>query len=148
MTVKVPVRFTRVDPRAIVPSYAHPGDAGADLYALEDTVIFPGETSAVRTGIAVEIPEGWEIQVRPRSGWALKRPEYLLPNSPGTIDSGYRDEVKVLVRNATTDKMLNIVHGDRIAQAVLSRVYEIVWEETIELAESERGLGGFGSTGR
>lgn len=95
----------------------------------------------------MEIPEGWEIQIRPRSGWALKRPEYLLPNSPGTIDSGYRDEVKVLIRN-TTGSALLVARGDRIAQAVLSRVYEIAWIEVEELEESVRGLGGFGSTGR
>ena len=147
MAVKIPVRFRKLVPEALVPTYAHPGDAGADLYALEDTWVGPYSTVAVRTGIAVEIPEGWEIQIRPRSGWALKRPEYLLPNSPGTIDSGYRDEVKVLIRN-TTGSALFVGRGNRIAQAVLSRVYEIVWEEAGELEESVRGLGGFGSTGR
>ena len=147
MTVKIPVRFRKLDPKAIIPTYAHPGDAGADLYALEDTWVAPHSTVAVRTGIAVEIPEGWEIQIRPRSGWALKRPEYLLPNSPGTIDSGYRDEVKVLIRN-TTGSALLIACGDRIAQAVLSRVYEIAWIEVEELEESVRSMGGFGSTGR
>jgi dUTPase len=95
----------------------------------------------------VEIPEGWEIQIRPRSGWALKCLGYLLPNSPGTIDSGYRDEVKVLVRN-TSVSALAISRGERIAQAVLSRVYEIAWIEAEELEESVRGLGGLGSTGR
>lgn len=147
MTVKIPVRFRKLVPEAIVPSYAHPGDAGADLYALEDTWVAPYSTVPVRTGIAVEIPEGWEIQIRPRSGWALKCLGYLLPNSPGTIDSGYRDEVKVLVRN-TSVSALAISSGDRIAQAVLSRVYEIAWIEVEELDESVRGLGGLGSTGR
>lgn len=147
MTVKVPVRFRKLVPEAIVPSYAHPGDAGADLYALAETWVAPYSTVAVRTGIAVEIPEGWEIQIRPRSGWALKCLGYLLPNSPGTIDSGYRDEVKVLVRN-TSVSALHIARGDRIGQAVLSRAYEIVWEEVEELQESVRGLGGLGSTGR
>ncbi len=147
MTVKIPVRFRKLVPEAIVPSYAHPGDAGADLYALEDTWVAPYSTVPVRTGIAVEIPEGWEIQIRPRSGWALKCLGYLLPNSPGTIDSGYRDEVKVLVRN-TSVSALAISRGDRIAQAVLSRVYEIAWIEVEELEESVRGLGGMGSTGR
>ncbi len=146
MTVKIPVRFRKLVPEAIVPSYAHPGDAGADLYALEDTWVAPYSTVPVRTGIAVEIPEGWEIQIRPRSGWALKCLGYLLPNSPGTIDSGYRDEVKVLVRN-TSVSALAISRGDRIAQAVLSRVYEIAWIEVEELEESVRGLGGLGSTG-
>ncbi len=147
MTVKIPVRFRKLVPEAIVPSYAHPGDAGADLYALEDTWVAPYSTVPVRTGIAVEIPEGWEIQIRPRSGWALKCLGYLLPNSPGTIDSGYRDEVKVLVRN-TSVSALAISRGDRIAQAVLSRVYEIAWIEVEDLEESVRGLGGLGSTGR
>ncbi len=147
MTVKIPVRFRKLVPEAIVPSYAHPGDAGADLYALEDTWVAPYSTVPVRTGIAVEIPEGWEIQIRPRSGWSLKCMGYLLPNSPGTIDSGYRDEVKVLVRN-TSVSALAISRGDRIAQAVLSRVYEIAWIEEEELEESVRGLGGLGSTGR
>lgn len=147
MTVKIPVRFRKLVPEAIVPSYAHPGDAGADLYALEDTWVAPYSTVPVRTGIAVEIPEGWEIQIRPRSGWALKCLGYLLPNSPGTIDSGYRDEVKVLVRN-TSVSAFAISRGDRIAQAVLSRVYEIAWIEVEELEESVRGLGGLGSTGR
>jgi len=147
MTVKIPVRFRKLVPEAIVPSYAHPGDAGADLYALEDTWVAPYSTVPVRTGIAVEIPEGWEIQIRPRSGWALKCLGYLLPNSPGTIDSGYRDEVKVLVRN-TSVSALAISRGDRIAQAVLSRVYEIAWIEVEDLEQSVRGLGGLGSTGR
>ncbi len=147
MTVKIPVRFRKLVPEAIVPNYAHPGDAGADIYALEDTWVAPYSTVAVRTGIAVEIPEGWEIQIRPRSGWALKYLGYLLPNSPGTIDSGYRDEVKVLIRNASVSA-LHIARGDRIGQAVISRVYEIVWEEVEELQESVRGLGGLGSTGR
>lgn len=148
MTVKIPVGIKRLDPDAQLPRYAHPGDAGADLFALEDTIIPPGETRAVRTGLAMEIPEGWEIQIRPRSGWALKRQEYMLPNAPGTIDAGYRAEVGVLIRNVPgTGGPLIIQKGDRIAQAVLGRAYEAVWGEVEELSETERGLGGFGSTG-
>lgn len=148
MTVKIPVGIKRLDPNAQLPRYAHPGDAGADLYALEDTIIQPGQTKAVKTGLAMEIPEGWEVQIRPRSGWALKRQEYSLPNAPGTIDCGYRAEVGVLIRNeAGNGELLAIQQGDRIAQAVLARAYEAAWVEVEELSDTDRGQGGFGSTG-
>lgn len=135
-------------PEAKMPRYARTGDAGMDVGALEDTVIEPGETVVVRTGIKVAIPEGFEIQVRPRSGLSLRTP-LRLPNSPGTIDAGYRDEVGVLIQNTSTKERYTIKKGERIAQLILSRVPMIRWKQVESVAElgEDRG-GGFGSSGR
>lgn len=146
MTVKVPVSFKKLDPRALPWEYATRGSAGADVRALEDTIIPPGITTKVRTGIAVEIPVGWQIELRPRSGLACRVSAYDIPNSPSTIDSDYRGEVMIPIRNLS-DAFWEIKGGERICQAVLDRSYQMVLDEVDELSDTERGLGGFGSTG-
>lgn len=130
-----------------VPAKASPGSAGFDLTAaVEDPLtLAPGERHLVPTGLALEIPGGWEGQVRPRSGLALRHGITLL-NSPGTIDSDYRGEVGVIVMNHGVEPV-TVERGDRIAQLVLARVEEVAWEEVEVLGDSERGSGGFGSSG-
>lgn len=130
-----------------LPSPASPGSAGFDLRAAlpEDLVLRPGERRLVPTGVVLEIPPGWEGQVRPRSGLALKHGIGIL-NSPGTIDSDYRGEVGVILVNLG-ESPFGLKRGDRIAQLVFSRVEPVEWEEVETLGESARGQGGFGSTG-
>ncbi len=128
-----------------LPSYATAGAAGMDVLAAEDVTIAPRGRHAVATGFAMAIPEGYEIQVRPRSGLALKH-GITLPNTPGTIDSDYRGELKVILINHG-DADFQIARGDRIAQLVLAPVTLAAWDEVAELGDTERGAGGFGSTG-
>jgi dUTP pyrophosphatase len=142
MTLKV----RRLDPRARLPTRAYPNDAGLDLYALEDAALDPGERASVRTGIAVEIPEGEAGLVLPRSGLAARH-GIALVNAPGLIDAGYRGEVRVLLLNTDRDSAFTIAAGDRIAQLVLVKVQTPEVVEVEELAVSERGAGGFGSSG-
>jgi dUTP pyrophosphatase len=142
MTLKV----RRLDGRARLPTRAYPGDAGLDLYALEDAALDPGERASVRTGIAVEIPEGEAGLVLPRSGLAARH-GIALVNAPGLIDAGYRGEVVVLLLNTDRDSAFTITAGDRIAQLVLVKVQTPEVVEVEELAVSERGAGGFGSSG-
>jgi dUTP pyrophosphatase len=142
MTLKV----RRLDGRAQLPRRAYPGDAGLDLYALEDAVLDPGERASVRTGIAVEIPDGEAGLVLPRSGLAARH-GIALVNAPGLIDAGYRGEVLVLLLNTDRDATFMIAAGDRIAQLVLVKVQTPEIVEVEELAVSERGAGGFGSSG-
>jgi len=167
----IPVKIKKLHPDAVIPKYAKPGDAGFDLVAIEDVIIPPGESAKVRTGLAFALPPGYEIQVRPRSGVSDKT-KLRISNSPGTIDSGYRGEVCVLIDNiatvpASADDWLQtkaidgkvvfgtkapegtylIRKGDRIAQGVLAAVPVAEFEEVDELDETERGAGGFGSTG-
>ena len=130
---------------AIVPSYAHSGDSGMDLFANEAAELQPGERKLVRTGIAVAVPKGFEAQVRPKSGIALKDGISVL-NTPGTVDSGYRGEVGVILINLGS-KAQKIEKGKKIAQMVISRVEEAVVEVVEDLDETRRGSGGFGSTG-
>jgi dUTP pyrophosphatase len=141
------VRIKRLRPDAFLPEYAHgpEEDAGLDLRAVEDAVLAPGEPQGVRTGIAIELPSGFEAQVRPRSGLALKH-AITLPNSPGTIDPGYRGEIRVILLNLGREPY-RISRGERIAQMVVSRYETVEWEEA-ELSETSRGDGGFGSSGR
>src|SRR4051794_31469251 len=144
---KMKIRIKRLHPDAHLPSYAHgpSEDAGMDLRSLENTVLEPHQPRAVSTGLALEIPVGYEVQVRPRSGLALKH-SITLPNSPATIDPGYRGELKVIMLNL--GKAAYQIHaGDRIAQLVLARYEPVEWQEG-DLAESARGIGGFGSSGR
>ena len=144
----VSVKITKLNPEAIIPKYAHPTDAGADVCAVEETKIEPGETKIVKTGIAVAIPVGYEIQVRPRSGLSLKS-GLRIANAPGTIDTDYRGEIGIIMTN-TGDIPYVIDKGMKIAQLVISQVPRIKWDEveTIEaLGTTERGEGGFGSTG-
>ena len=128
-----------------LPEYATQGSSGVDLRASEDYIIKSGERALVATGIRLAIPAGYEVQVRPRSGLALKH-GIIIPNSPGTIDSDYRGEVKVILMNLGREDFI-IKAGDRIAQLILAPVAKISWEERAELEETARGAGGFGSTG-
>ena len=128
-----------------LPRYATDGAAGMDVLAAEDVTLAPGARHAVATGLAVAIPRGYEIQVRPRSGLALKH-GISVPNTPGTIDSDYRGELKVILINHGADPF-EIKRGDRIAQLVLAPVTVAEWDEVAELDETGRGSGGFGSTG-
>lgn len=131
-----------------LPAPASPGSAGCDLRAAlsEPLRLGPGERAGVPTGLALEIPPGYEGQVRPRSGLALRH-GVTVANAPGTIDSDYRGEVRVILVNLG-EEPVTLERGDRVAQLVLARVERIEWEEADELAASERGEGGFGSTGR
>ena len=140
------VRIKRLVPEAVLPDYAHgpEEDAGLDLHALTDAVLEPGVPRAVPTGLAIEAPPGYECQVRPRSGLALKH-AITLANSPGTIDPGYRGEVRVILLNLGA-QAYTVHQGDRIAQIVFARYEPVEWEEG-DLRETNRGAGGFGSSG-
>nr|WP_294170161.1 dUTP diphosphatase [uncultured Sphingomonas sp.] len=129
-----------------LPDYSTPGSAGMDVVAAEDLDLAPGERRAVATGFKVAIPDGYEIQVRPRSGLALKH-GISVPNTPGTIDSDYRGELKVIVINHGTEPF-PIRRGERIAQLVPAAVTPARFDEVEELDDTHRGAGGFGSTGR
>ena len=139
------LRVRRLSPDAIIPAYAHPGDAGLDLHACEDVAIDPGVACLVSTGVAIELPEATEAQVRPRSGLALKHSVTVL-NTPGTIDEGYRGEVGVVLINhgATT---FHVTRGMRIAQLVVQKRWTVKVVEVDGLTDTTRGTGGFGSTG-
>jgi dUTP pyrophosphatase len=141
------LRIKRLHPDALVPRYAHgpEEDAGMDLHSVEAVTLAPGETKLVATGLAIELPAGYEAQIRPRSGLALKH-SITLPNSPATIDPGYRGEIRVILLNLGR-KAFQILPGERIAQMVIARYEAVEWEEG-DLADSRRGEGGFGSSGR
>lgn len=147
MTVPVQVKRLPHSEGLPLPSYATPGAAGMDLLAAvaAPLTLAPGQRSLVPTGLAIALPPGFELQVRPRSGLALKN-GIVLPNSPGTIDEDYRGELQVIVMNAGTEPF-TIERGMRIAQAVLAPVVRVTWAEVAELDETQRGTGGFGSTG-
>lgn len=168
------VKIKRLHPEAIIPRYARHGDAGFDLYSTKDVIIEPGETRLIPTGLAFEIPTGYEMQIRPRSGISLKT-KLRVANSPGTIDSGYRGEVKVIIDNLGPDDTYRggreiryarnidekgiriddyvsdgsyiIRKGDRIVQGVIVPVVRAEFEEVSELSETDRGSGGFGHSG-
>lgn len=139
------IRIKKLQKDAIIPTYQTPQAAGFDLHALESSVIKAGERALVQTGLAFEIDEGYEVQVRPRSGLALKHGISVL-NTPGTVDSDYRGEIKVILINHSCEDF-TIQKGDRIAQGVVCLVYQAEFEEVQILAESVRGEGGFGSSG-
>jgi dUTP pyrophosphatase len=141
------IRIRRIHPDAELPHYAHgpDEDAGMDLRSVEDVMLEPGKPRAVATGLTIELPPGYEAQIRPRSGLALKH-AITVPNSPGTIDPAYRGEVKVILLNAGREPYA-IHKGDRVAQMVIARYEAIEWEEG-ELSDTARGAGGFGSSGR
>lgn len=136
----------RVDARAILPSRAHPGDAGLDLHALEGCELGPGERASVPTGIAVAIPEGQAGLVMPRSGLAARH-GIALVNAPGLIDAGYRGEIRVLLLNTDRERAFRIDAGDRIAQLVIVAVETPEPRVVDELDATQRGAGGFGSSG-
>ena len=142
----VEVLLTRTDPGVPVPSYANPGDAGADLVTTADVVIEPGERTTVGTGVAIALPEGYAAFVHPRSGLAA-RVGLSVVNTPGTIDAGYRGEIRICLINHDLREPVELRRGDRIAQLVVQRVEHAVFREVDELGDSERGAGGYGSTG-
>jgi dUTP pyrophosphatase len=144
--LKVPLVV--LDPDLPLPTYAHPGDAGADLVARTDALLAPGGgRMLVPTGVAVAIPRGWAGFVLPRSGLALRH-GVTVANAPGCIDAGYRDELKVILLNTDPSEPYQVRRGDRIAQLVLMQVGHVEFFTTDALAGSERGSGGFGHTGR
>ena len=147
MADRVPVQIKRLPhgEGLALPAYATGGAAGMDVLSAEDVVLAPGARRAVATGFAVAIPDGYEMQVRPRSGLALKH-GISLPNTPGTIDSDYRGELKVILVNLGAEDFA-IARGDRIAQLVLAPVTLAAWHEVEVLDDTARGAGGFGSTG-
>ena len=147
MIVRMRIKLQRLRPDAALPSYAHgpDEDAGMDLHAVEGVTLAPGVPQAVPTGIAIELPSGYEAQIRPRSGLALKF-AITIPNSPATIDPGYRGEIRVIMLNLGNEPY-QILHGDRIAQMVIARYVKVDWVEQ-DLADSSRGTGAFGSSGR
>ncbi|RSN60036.1 dUTP diphosphatase [Actinomadura sp. WAC 06369] len=143
---KVDVLIERLDPELPLPSYAHPGDAGADLVAAEDVELPPGERAVVPTGIAIALPDGYAAFVHPRSGLGA-RLGVTIVNAPGTVDAGYRGEIKVTLLNTDPRATVRLRRGDRIAQMVVQRVETAVFHEVAALPGSARGTGGFGSTG-
>jgi dUTP pyrophosphatase len=142
----LPVLVRQLDPDLPLPTYAHPGDAGADLVAAEDVEIAPGERALVGTGVAVALPEGYVGLVHPRSGLAARLGVTVL-NAPGTVDAGYRGEIKVNLVNHDRTSTAKISRGDRIAQLVVQRVERAHFHVVDELPDSVRGAGGHGSTG-
>lgn len=142
----VDVLLTRLDPELPVPAYSHPGDAGVDLYAAEELVVAPGERVLVPTGIAIALPDGYAAFVHPRSGLAIKH-GLTVVNAPGTVDAGYRGEIRVGLVNVDREKTVSIRRGDRIAQLVVQRVESARFHVVDTLPGSARGSGGFGSTG-
>ena len=146
------IKIKRLDPRAKLPTYAHgpEEDAGMDLYALEDVLLRPSEPALVSTGVSIELPPGYEAQIRSRASLAGKH-GIIVPNSPGTVDPGYRGELKVLLlwlpNYFDPFTIYKVNAGDRIAQLVVAQYQPVEWEEVTELADSTRGEGGFGSKG-
>jgi len=142
------IEIVRIDPDLPLPAAAHAGDAGYDLRAREASVLAPrGGRAAIATGVAVAIPAGYAGFVQPRSGLALRHGVTCL-NTPGLIDSGYRDEIRVILVNLDPAEAFEVHRGDRIAQLVVQEVEEIAWREVPDLDDTARGTGGFGSTGR
>jgi len=140
------VLIKRLDPGVPMPAYVHPGDAGADLATAEDVELAPGERALVRTGLAIALPDGYAAFVHPRSGLAAKHGVTLV-NAPGTIDAGYRGEIKVTMLNTDRERPVSFRRGDRIAQLVIQRVERAAFHEVEVLPGSMRGDGGFGSSG-
>lgn len=139
--------LTRLDPDVPIPGYAHPGDAGADLVTASDVELEPGERAVVGTGVAIALPEGYVAFVHPRSGLAA-RAGLSVVNAPGTVDAGYRGEIKVCLINHDPRQPIRLRRGDRIAQLVVQRVERARFAEVAELPASARGGDGYGSTGR
>ena len=142
----VDVLLRRLDAGLPAPAYAHPGDAGADLRTTVDAELAPGERAVLPTGVALALPDGYAAFVHPRSGLAAKHGVTLV-NAPGTIDAGYRGEIKITLLNTDRDQPVSFKRGDRIAQLVIQRVERATFHEVEVLPGSVRGDGGFGSTG-
>ena len=143
---KIPVKIEKIHKDAIIPTYSHHDDACCDLYVVENYIIPIGQRRLMRTGIAIEIPTGYEVQLRPRSGLAFKQ-GLTLVNAPGTIDAQYRNEIRILAINLG-EKPVAINKGDRAAQMCIKPVYTMMFLEVDKLSDSDRGLGGWGSTGK
>lgn len=141
------VLITRLDPQLPIPTYAKPGDAGADLYSRIDLTLAPGERALVPTGISIALPDGFVALVHPRSGLAIKHGISMV-NAPGTVDAGYRGELQVILINTDLKEKFEIKRGDRIAQLVIQRVERAEFVEVATLPGSTRKSDGFGSTGR
>lgn len=139
------LKIRKIHESAVTPSYAHEGDAGLDLYSIDEVEIAASETTLIHTGIKIELPQGTEAQIRPRSGLALKHSVTVL-NTPGTIDEGYRGEIGVILINHGKNTF-KVTKGMKIAQMVIKPVLYVEVEETDELSQTSRGQGGFGSTG-
>ena len=139
------LKIKKINDKAIIPNYAHEGDAGLDLYAVQELILAPGERGLVHTGIQIELPKSTEAQIRPRSGLALKNGITTL-NAPGTIDEGYRGEIGVILINHS-DEVFKVEEGMKIAQMVIQPIFKVNIIETSELSDSERNEKGFGSSG-
>ena len=146
VATEVQVSLLQLDPGLDPPSYAHSGDAGADLRCVEDFVLEPGQRRLVGTGVAIALPEGFAAFVHPRSGLAARH-GITLVNSPGTVDAGYRGEIKVCLLNTDREQPVRFTRGDRIAQLVVQPVSTAAFVPVTELPASTRGIGGHGSTG-
>src|SRR5712691_11314455 len=143
---EVPVLIKRLDPGLPLPARAQPGDAGADLVTAVDVELGPGQRAVVPTGVAIALPDGYAAFVHPRSGLAARHGVTIV-NAPGTVDAGYRGEIRVTLLNTDTGQSVRFQRGDRIAQLVVQRVERAVFHEVESLPGSARGDGGFGSTG-
>ena len=143
---RVAILIQRLDPGLPLPERAHPGDAGADLFAAADVELAPGQRAVVPTGVAIALPDGYAAFVHPRSGLAA-RYGVTIVNAPGTVDAGYRGEIRVTLLNTDADTPVRFQRGDRIAQLVVQRVEYPAFHEVDRLPGSARGDGGFGSTG-
>ena len=146
MSEPVEILIQRLDPDLPLPAYAHPDDAGADLTSAVDIELAPGQRALVPTGIAVALPDGYAAFVHPRSGLAVRAGVGIV-NAPGTVDAGYRGEIKVLLINHDPNESVRLRRGDRIAQLVIQRVEKARFREVELLPGSARGEGGYGSTG-
>ncbi|WP_433336033.1 dUTP diphosphatase [Spirillospora sp. CA-294931] len=146
MSEKVDVLIERLDAELPLPSYAHAGDAGADLVTAVDVELPPGERAVVPTGVAIALPEGYAAFIHPRSGLGAKLGVTIV-NAPGTVDAGYRGEIKVTLLNTDPRTTVRLRRGDRVAQMVVQRVAQAVFHEVTRLPGSARGTDGFGSTG-
>ena len=146
LTPDLDISVVRLDPDLPLPSYAHPGDAGADLVTAVDVTLAPGERAMVPTGVALALPDGYVALVHPRSGLAARHGLSIV-NTPGTIDAGYRGEIKVLLVNHDPVEPVELRRGDRVAQLVVQRFERARFVEVGVLPESVRGAGGYGSTG-
>ena len=144
--IQLDILVTKLDNNAVIPTYAKPGDAGADLYSISDLVLSPGERALVKTGIAIALPNGYVGLVHPRSGLGLKNGISVV-NTPGTIDAGYRGEIGVVLINHDLHESFQVKKGDRIAQLVIQKVENAQFKLVDQLPESDRSTGGYGSTG-
>jgi len=140
------ILVTKLDDDAVIPTYAKPGDAGADLYSISELVLAPGQRALVKTGIAIAIPSGYVGLVHPRSGLGLKNGISVV-NTPGTIDAGYRGEIGVVLINHDLMESFQVKKGDRVAQLVIQKVENAQFKVVNQLPDSERATGGYGSTG-